>query len=357
MFCSRVRKIIYFCDCLNSLRFQWTDASNTQPDLNIGVRSDPNGGEFIDRDSPTFDYTPHATYLRAAFVAAILYFGVTTAIKISVLLMYRRIFSVDKFRRQSLVVGAISVVWWLAGTIATIVSCIPVNRLWVGPSAGGYCFNFNIFWMTMGGVELVIDLVILIMPVRMILALRLSRQQKVLLVGIFLLGGLYVTYTSCDSRTNQVPSVIITGLVRVVLGYKPGSQNVAFSRAELWSAVHVGIAVVCACLPVLRPFLITVTRTASSIRRRLYGSNSSNVKNSATTDSSGPQQQASGGSGNSKNKAAHVAVVNLQTLDHDGRVADTTQLTRESTREMDSIRHSDSSTPRIRAAETGDNAV
>lgn len=142
----------------------------------------------------------------------------------------------------------------------------------------------------------------------------------------------------------------------MVLGYKPGSQNVAFTKAELWSAVHIGIAVVCACLPVLRPFLITVTRTASSIRRRLYGSHSSNVKNSATTDLSGPQQ-ASGGSGNSKNKAAHVEVVNLQNLDHDGRVADTTQLTRESTREIDSIRQSESSTPRIRAPETGDNAV
>jgi len=51
---------------------------------------------------------------------------------------------------------------------------------------------------------------------------------------------------------------------------------VAFARAELWSAVHIGIAIVCACLPTLRPLLTRATATASSISRRLYGFSFSN---------------------------------------------------------------------------------
>jgi hypothetical protein len=138
---------------------------------------------MIDRNSPTFDYAPHATFLKVSFITAILYFSVVTAIKISILLMYRRIFSVDYFRLESLLVGI----------IATIISCLPIDRLWMGPSVGGYCFDFNIFWMAMGAVELVVDILILLLPVNVILGLRMSKQQRVLLVGIFLLGGLYVS--------------------------------------------------------------------------------------------------------------------------------------------------------------------
>jgi hypothetical protein len=104
--------------------------------------------------------------------------------------MYRRIFPIDEFFLQSQIVGALVLVWWLVGTVLTIVSCLPVDRLWIGPNAGGYCFDFNIYWMSMGAVELVIDSLLLILPVRMVLGLQLSRQQKVLVVGIFALGGL-----------------------------------------------------------------------------------------------------------------------------------------------------------------------
>ena len=145
---------------------------------------------MINRDSPDFDYAPHVTYLKISFIAATLYFSVVTAIKISILIMYRRIFSVPSFRLQSRFLDAAVIVWWLAGTIATIVSCLPVERLWIGPSTGGYCFNFNMYWMAMGAIELVIDSVILILPVRMILKLQLSQRNRILLIGIFLLGGL-----------------------------------------------------------------------------------------------------------------------------------------------------------------------
>ena len=166
--------------------------TNKETLTSIGVKSDPNGGADIDRNSPSFDYIPHITYLKISFIAAVLYFSVVTAIKISILLMYRRIFSIDSFRLHSLIVGFIVAVWWLVGTIATIVSCIPINKLWIGPMVQGGCFDFNIFWMAMGAVELVIDTLILLLPVQVIMGLRMSRQQKILLVGIFLLGGLYV---------------------------------------------------------------------------------------------------------------------------------------------------------------------
>ena len=160
--------------------------------FDIGVISDPSGGQFVDRDSPTFDYAQHVTYLKVTFTTALLYFTVVTSIKISILLMYRRVFSIEKFRRQSFVVGGVVVLWWFVGTLLTILGCLPIHRFWVGPSAGGYCFDLNIFWTGMGVAELVIDTVILVLPIGIVVKLWMPLQQKILVIGIFLLGGLYV---------------------------------------------------------------------------------------------------------------------------------------------------------------------
>lgn len=116
--------------------------------------------------------------------------------------MYRRVFSVEKFRKQSLIVGGVVVFWWLVGTILAIVSCLPIRRFWVGSSAGGYCFDFNIYWMGMGAAELVIDTAILILPMGMVMKLWMPLQQRILVAGIFLLGSLYV-----------LPSSLLLGLI------------------------------------------------------------------------------------------------------------------------------------------------
>jgi hypothetical protein len=52
----------------------------------------------------------------------------------------------------------------------------------------------------------------------------------------------------------------------------PGSQSVAFGKAGIWSAIHVCMAIVCACLPALRPLFTTIFdfigQTTSTIRER-----------------------------------------------------------------------------------------
>ncbi|CZT44361.1 related to integral membrane protein [Rhynchosporium secalis] len=273
--------------------------------LLYGVRADPDAGQGINRDDPNFDYAPHATYLKTSFITATLYFSVVTSIKISILHLYRRVFPVDETIIHSHIVGALVLAWWLVGSGLTIVSCLPVERLWIGPSAGGYCFNFNIYWMSMGAVEIMIDTLLLILPVRMVLGLQLSRQQKVLVVGIFALGGF----------------VILTGLVRVITGYKPGSQNVAFLRAELWSAIHVCTAIICACLPTLRPVIKLTSATISSLRRKCGSSSNSRLSSSWTT--SGGSNAASRGtrppelSALNKTRIARVSADELNsTRDH-----------------------------------------
>ena len=106
--------------------------------------------------------------------------------------MYRRIFSIDhSFHLQSLLLLAVVSAFWLAVTTATLLNCRPLKYSWIGMSWEEYCFNYNIFWMITGAVEVIIDTAILALPVRMVLGLQLSRKRKVSIMLIFLLGGLY----------------------------------------------------------------------------------------------------------------------------------------------------------------------
>lgn len=54
-------------------------------------------------------------------------------------------------------------------------------------------------------------------------------------------------------------SVIVMGLIKTILGYVPGSREPSYSRTEVWTAVHAGMAVICASLPVLRPLATRIS--------------------------------------------------------------------------------------------------
>ncbi len=160
------------------------------------MQVDPDASKAVDdtRISDQLDSTPHSTYLKLSFICSILYFTIITTTKISILLLYLRIFSVNaSFRLQARIVGMVVVAFWLAATIATLTICRPLEATWTF-SIRGSCFNYNIFWMVTGALEVVIDTAILTLPVRLVLGLQLSRNQKVSVLFVFLLGVLYVFF-------------------------------------------------------------------------------------------------------------------------------------------------------------------
>ncbi|KAF7513473.1 hypothetical protein GJ744_008767 [Endocarpon pusillum] len=206
---------------------------------------DGRGAQGVNRQDPNF------RYLKSMYVTSVLYYSVAAPAKISLLCLYRRIFAVHSFKRLSLLVGLLVVLWWLAATLANIFSCMPVQLMWE-LSLKGRCFNFNIFWFCTGIIETVIDIIILILPIKMIMRLQMSRRKKIVLSGIFLLGGF----------------VIVTGGLRVAYAYDPGSMIVAFTGAELWTSCHLGTSVICACLPTYRPLLARIAAMATSLHER-----------------------------------------------------------------------------------------
>ncbi|MCJ1251885.1 hypothetical protein MMC30_009123 [Trapelia coarctata] len=226
---------------------------------------DPTGDRFsqeaANNPNGNFDFGPHQAYLKLTYPVSSLYFLIMSSIKTSCLLLYRRVFSVDiGFRRQFYAMMVIVWLFWVSCTIATILNCLPFEYNWISIGDPKHCFNYNIFWMISGAIEVFLDAVILALPVPLVLKLQLRKKRKVLVLLIFLLGCF----------------VIITGTIRVIYGYVPGSILPSYSKSEIWSTVHVGTGIACACLPPLRPLFFRSSASkrskgTSSLRRRYYG--------------------------------------------------------------------------------------
>lgn len=193
------------------------------------------------------------------------------------------------FRKKAVVIGVIALVWMLVGCIVGPLYCLPNEHEW-NPAVPGHCYNFSNYFLGMEIAEVLIDIAILTLPIRMISGLHLPRRKKVLLGGVFLVGAF----------------VCVTCLVRVGYLYNPHGTNglfptfswVAFTddckvnlgKSEIWSCVQLGIAVVCACLPLYGPIVTQMAMLPLTLREScasLLGSwSNSRLKSPANVESS-----------------------------------------------------------------------
>lgn len=126
---------------------------------------------------------------KSLFYGNIVYISTGPSMKISALLMYRRVFAAPKFGIASLVVVAVCVAWWIAEIIGCVLNCIPVSGFW-DKSIKASCVSTFAFDLQYATINIVLDLIILAMPIRMVLGLQLSQIQKLAFVLLFSIGGL-----------------------------------------------------------------------------------------------------------------------------------------------------------------------
>lgn len=159
----------------------------------IATDADPTGPAAASNVDPTHVFTPADVYFtKLNFIATVLYFTVAATTKLSILLLYRRLFWINEsFRRQVLFLIVLVVCFWIGTTVADLLSCIPLEWSWKNSHQDPrYCFNYNIFWLISGIVEAVIDVLIIVLPIRVVLGLQLDNGKKIAVVAVFLFGAL-----------------------------------------------------------------------------------------------------------------------------------------------------------------------
>ena len=75
-------------------------------------------------------------------------------INISILCLYRRLFTTPKFKKLSLAVIIINVLWVIPAVIVETLACLPVAIFW-NPTLPGSCTYYSDFWMVIGGMGVV----------------------------------------------------------------------------------------------------------------------------------------------------------------------------------------------------------
>jgi hypothetical protein len=154
------------------------------------------------RHASTLSQDNVVRFREILLAAGIFYITAITLIKLSVLLMYRRLFPSRRFQIGLAVLALISILWWIAFTIVSIFQCQPVSKVWL-PSAEGTCVDLkeSALWNAISNI--VIDVAILCMPIGQIWKLRLNLEQKLSLCFIFLLGSMYVLTLSPDGQVYE----------------------------------------------------------------------------------------------------------------------------------------------------------
>lgn len=156
----------------------------------------------------------------------------------SILLLYHRIFPSKRLKRVCIAVGIFVLCYSVTTVFTNIFQCTPVDSNW-DMSVEAHCVDLNTALVVLSSINVLTDIIILVLPMPLIWRLKITTRRKMQLSCIFLLG-VFVT---------------IVSMVRVVYVETLSFTDVAWlnSYAAMWSVVETCVAIVVACLPVMRP--------------------------------------------------------------------------------------------------------
>lgn len=103
--------------------------------------------------------------------------------------MYRRIFPVKVVEVGSIILGIMVLAWAISSYFIAVLQCNPPAKLW-NQSMPGFCLDPFAVLIGPGVPNFITDILILALPVKSILRLRVSHGRKVLIIFTFLTGFL-----------------------------------------------------------------------------------------------------------------------------------------------------------------------
>lgn len=89
---------------------------------------------------------------------------------------------------MSVLVALFIIAYIIAQILTQIFQCVPIKALW-DSNISAKCINFYAMTMAMSVMNVTTDIVVLILPMRSVSGLPISRSQKWQLSATFVLGG------------------------------------------------------------------------------------------------------------------------------------------------------------------------
>ncbi len=122
------------------------------------------------------------------YAVQILYNPILALVKASILLFLLRLFGQKRgVRRYILWTGAANAGHMVANLTVIVFQCTPVEKAW-DFAVPGTCIDRRVFFTTSSAFNILTDLMILALPLRIFTNLKIPRRTKFALMFLFLLG-------------------------------------------------------------------------------------------------------------------------------------------------------------------------
>lgn len=118
-----------------------------------------------------------------------LYNAAITAVKLSILLLYRRLFPSPRFKIALYAIGGFVFCCGLTMNLLVVFQCTRINASW-NLTVQGQCIHLNTAFIVFGSLNALTDIIAVASPMPFLWRLHADKTRKVQLIGIFLLGGL-----------------------------------------------------------------------------------------------------------------------------------------------------------------------
>jgi hypothetical protein len=174
--------------------------------------------------------------------------------KITVLWLYRRVFSPHRWSAFDITIVSLIVIVFAFYTVTSMVKifeCWPRNKIW-DKSLPGKCVQMKWILNISGGFNTVTDWMILLLPIHAVLRLQMNSLKKILVILAFTFGMWYVA-VSVRSATKLIPSSApIFATVGFAVRIKnSGDKDVSWRQPEilLWGTGELASSNLIICFP------------------------------------------------------------------------------------------------------------
>lgn len=131
-------------------------------------------------------------WAKGIFAVELIYLTSVALPKLSVLVLYLRIFTTRGCQISAQGTIALVTLNWVAFVVSCLLQCRPLAFWWDRTIEGGSCFEVQAFYRAMCVPNLFTDLIVMLLPMQPILKLRLQVFKKIALLIIFLTASMCV---------------------------------------------------------------------------------------------------------------------------------------------------------------------
>ncbi|KAF2649252.1 hypothetical protein K491DRAFT_553090, partial [Lophiostoma macrostomum CBS 122681] len=175
-------------------------------------------------------------YLQMIMANYALYSASITLSKLAILLFLHCVFGRERWLMiGTWIIGCLVIAYFFLALGFLIFACNPVRGAW-NPWIQSKCINSKAFWIGMAAFNIVLDLALLVLPQMTLWKLQLSRQKRLMISMIFVLGGL----------------VCVASVVRIWYLSRIDMADLtckSISDPPSFTIIETDLSIICACLP------------------------------------------------------------------------------------------------------------